>query len=394
MNRIKVVHLVYSFELGGIESLLVDLLSGLDKDKFDVHLIVLTSDKTRMVEYLKSVTVHLLDYKTTNIKKIKNLYPSLISLAGLLKEINPAIIHSHLAATSFLFIAIALKISKAKVKHIRTVHTTGMLFNEKKTYKEKLMLLQDKIAMRISKPYLVSISKSVQKNNLKYFKNCMAGERLIYNGIDLNLFDSKYCTAVKNDFGIQDSASVVTYISRIDYGKNHDFLLEIWAEVIKENPQAVLCIAGDGPLKMKCIEKAEELKISKNVIFLGRITKVVELLNVTDIAVFPSSYEGFSIVMLEKLAMGLPVIASDIEPFKEIMKNNEEGYLISLTNKNRFIDKLIYLLSNKDTCKIMSEKARVTAANYSIGNTVKQHEDIYFKLLAYNTKRNQGMLNV
>ena len=125
--------------------------------------------------------------------------------------------------------------------------------------------------------------------------------------------------------------------------------------------------------------KKKDLKDS--IIFLGSISNVAELLSISDLAVFPSSFEGFSLVFLEKFAMSVPVVASDIEAFKEIGNDGENCFLVSLQDKDLYEKRLIELCKYEGLRKKMGNSARQRAMEFDIYKCIDSYEKYYKKSL-------------
>lgn len=386
MKKIKLVHIVYSFELGGIETLLLSLLNRLDKDKYEIHLITLTNDKLALISSLDTnVKVHSLDYTSKKLKSFNGLYKGLKDLVKLLKIIKPMIIHNHLTSYYLLFVLIGMKLSNLKLKHFRTIHTAGSFYGDQSTIISKLRLYIEQVSMKNIETHLISVSKTVHKNNILYFQKFVKDIKLISNGVDMNKYNkNNFNHIAKNNFRIESNKVVITYVARVTDGKNHDLLIDIFIDVSKEVPNAILVIAGDGELR-NVLEQKVKSKYIENIIFLGAINNIPELLSITDIGVFPSSFEGFGLVMLEKLAMKLPIVASDIEPFREIVKDKESAFLVSLDDKKKFVESIVALCKDEKLKEKMGEQAYLAAKKFSIENTIKEHDEYYNMCLSEET---------
>ena len=278
-----------------------------------------------------------------------------------------------------LLISLAIRSLDKNFLHFRTVHTAGLFYENQKTLLNKFRLLIEKIATKINQTYLIGISNVVHKNNIKYFKPYAQDMKLIYNGIDLNKFNKENYNSTKNDFGIKNEDIVVSYVARLDNGKNHLFLIDIWKNIKTQIPNAKLCFAGDGILKEQLQKEVKNNCLEESIIFLGSILNVSELLAISDLAVFPSSFEGFSLVMLEKFAMSLPVVASNIEAFKEIGKDGENCFLVSLEDKELYRKRIIELCENKQLRKQIGANARFRAIEFDIKKCIVSHEEYYSK---------------
>lgn len=381
-KKIKILHIVYSLDLGGIESLLIELLNRFDKEKFEIHLVILTCDKCRLINRVNNVQIHILPYEySTILKGLKQSVSMIKDLTELLNKIQPDVVHNHLDAVNLLYIVIAMRISSIEAAHIRTIHTAGSIYSPDKNNRQKLRLYIDKIAMWAHKAHVVSISKIVYKNTEFYYRKLYKSNNLIYNGIDLHRFNPNQVISRKSDFNISNDCLVTVYVARFSKGKNQKYLIDLWKEVIKEAPKAKLYLCGDGPLLDECKKRVQELQLANNIVFLGVVSDIEKLLSISDLAVFPSLFEGFSIVLLEKLAMSLPVVASNIAPFREVINNGENSILVDLSNRNQYISSIVNLLNNSEERLSMGKKARQTAQNYSIDKTVESYENLYFNCL-------------
>lgn len=386
--KIKLVHIVQSFEVGGIETLVLDLLNGIDKEKYDVHIIILTNKKVRLVASLDTkVTKHIMNYNPEKLRSFLGLISGFVNLIKILKNINADIVHNHVTSTYLMFIMLAMRVSGFKSIHVRTIHTTGDFYAEQKSITDKLRLLSEKIIMRVIQTNLISVSNNVYKNNIFYFKNIVKDIITIPNGVNFNKYNQNNFKHIsKNDFQIEEDKLVISYVARIENGKNHDLLINIFEEVIKEIPHAILTIAGNGSLLETLKQKVKEKNIEKNIMFLGSIHNVPELLYITDIGVFPSSFEGFSLVMLEKLAMKLPVVASDIEAFRSIVIDQKSAFLVSLENKKKFTECIVSLCKDEKLREKIGEQGYISIQKFSIENTIRKHDEYYVKCIKKGNK--------
>jgi glycosyltransferase involved in cell wall biosynthesis len=136
---------------------------------------------------------------------------------------------------------------------------------------------------------------------------------LLFYGIDLQPFREPIKREdVRRDLNISRNTVVVGHVGRFYSQKNHSFLLDIAAAVVQIMPNVVFLLVGDGPLRNTMEAKARDLKISEHVRFLGVRKDISRLMRgAMDIFLFPSSYEGLPLVLLEAQASGLPCLISD-----------------------------------------------------------------------------------
>ena len=139
------------------------------------------------------------------------------------------------------------------------------------------------------------------------------GVTVMPNAIDTAKFarDPQARAALREEVGIGPDAFVVGHVGRFMYQKNHSFLIEIFAAVLKERPDAVLLLVGEGELMEDVRKKAEALGIEKSVVFTGARRDVHRLYSAMDVFCLPSFYEGMPLVAWEAQAAGLPCVFSD-----------------------------------------------------------------------------------
>lgn len=151
---------------------------------------------------------------------------------------------------------------------------------------------------------------------------------VIQNAIDPTVytFSKEKREKVRAQLGLTDEL-VVGHVGRFFNQKNHMFLLEVFFEITKREPNAKLMLVGDGDDFQRVQEKARELKIQNNVMFLGVRSDVADLMQAMDVFVFPSLYEGLPVTMVEAQAAGLPCVISDGVSPECILTNDLVGVL-------------------------------------------------------------------
>lgn len=140
--------------------------------------------------------------------------------------------------------------------------------------------------------------------------------KVVRNAIDVDAyaFNAERRERVRCELCIGEDVLVVGHVGRFTQAKNHAFILNVFAEILKLRPNAVLMLAGDGELRVEVERNAETLGISSNVIFLGVRSDVADLMQAMDVFLMPSRYEGLPFVLVEAQAAGLPCLISDSIP--------------------------------------------------------------------------------
>ena len=197
----------------------------------------------------------------------------------------------------------------------------------------------------------------------------------IHNGVDLNVYkyDEENRRKVRREFGIADEQLVIGHIGRFNQQKNHKFLIEVFSEVLKQKPNALLMLVGDGEKKNEIKEQIKSLGIEESVIFTGIRSDVPALLSAMDVLVFPSFYEGMPNTVIEAQATGLPCVIADTIT-EEAGITECVRYKALTTSAKEWAYIAVSLLENSRICY----NAKVKHVGYDIDSCVKQFMKLTF----------------
>lgn len=202
---------------------------------------------------------------------------------------------------------------------------------------------------------------------------------VIHNGFDNNRFIGKE-SHVRQELNISQDAIIIVMISRFSPGKDYKTLINAANILLFKKTHVYFFLVGDGPDKER-MERLITGEHSDNIIFLGQRKDVEEILLGSDIGVLLNdtdiSKEGLSNSIMEYMAAGLPVVATDAGGNPELIIDNESGFLIENKDKEQLIDRLGQLISSNELRKKMGDKAQERIKNkFSLSNFVEKHEEI------------------
>jgi glycosyltransferase involved in cell wall biosynthesis len=366
----NIFYVIDSFKIGGREFVVSSLANNINKDCYDVTIIVLNEEKhNSFYDLRENVNIHFVNKSKNNRGGIYFL-KTIFKLRSYIKKKKPDIIHTHIFYFDLLIVAFAS--FGIKIRFFQTIHTSGLYYTNKGIV-NYLRLLIEKFAYCIMRNIvLVSISQSVDINIRHNFSNLKC--QLIYNGIDIRKFKHlKTKAELRSLYDLPQNKSIIIYLSRIDHGKNHDYIIK---QIKNDYENAIFLFVGDGVLSKEIKTLVEKYNIHQKVILWGASNKVEDLLNLSDIAIFPSSFEGFSIVLLELLASQLPVLVSNIAPFREIINDSENGLIFDFESNN-FNDKLNMLVNDAKLCEKLKENGFKTVLRFDNSEMVKKHQLMY-----------------
>jgi glycosyltransferase involved in cell wall biosynthesis len=206
--------------------------------------------------------------------------------------------------------------------------------------------------------------------------------KVIYNGIDAEYFkpgNEKW--VCRKQIEIQKSHFVVTIVANYHKIKGIDYFIKAASLIAREIPNSKFVIIGDGKEKDNLMRLAIDLGILQKMISTGNISNVKNYLAASDIYISSSLTEGFSNSILEAMAMGLPVIATDVGGNREAVADGKCGFLVPPQDFQKIASKTIQLHRNPDMRMKMGIKSReIVEERFTLERMVKEHEELYTSL--------------
>ncbi|CAC9976408.1 MULTISPECIES: glycosyltransferase [Flavobacterium] len=353
----KVLQIITSLSIGGAEKLIVDSVPLYQAKGIEMDVLSINNRKTPFWEKLEKNSNGKVSGLTS--KSIYN--PFLIfKIIPYLKKYD--VVHLHLFPTLY-WVVIAKCISFSKVKLVYTEHSTNNRRRDMVLFKFVDKIIYKKLQK------IVCITLGV-KNNLKEHLKFNKNMQVINNGIDTkkfnnvdNITDFKFFE--KEDFKLIQVSSFRKQKDQATLIRS----LKLLPEVVK------LILVGDGPLIENNKVLAEELGIKERVVFLGNRYDIPELLKYSDVVILSSEWEGFGLAIVEGMASGKPVIASNIDGIKEIVKDH--GLLFEKGNEKELEILVRKLLEDNDFYQKNARQCLLRSNDFSINKMIDQYIEIY-----------------
>jgi glycosyltransferase involved in cell wall biosynthesis len=200
---------------------------------------------------------------------------------------------------------------------------------------------------------------------------------VIPNGVDTSKFaPSQHVVAIRRELGIDESAPVAGIVAALRPEKNHELFLEMARRVMRQLPAARFLIVGDGLCRSNLEQRAVEMGVASNVLFVGSRDDVPRLLAAMDVFVLTSHMEANPISILEAMSVGRPVVATDVGSIHEAVRNGETGHLVPAGDAGQLVDRVLELFHDRPRCTAMGTAAR---------NSVVQHWSLDSMVQGYET---------
>lgn len=356
---IRVLHVVTYMGRGGLETMIMNYYRHIDRDKVQFDFLVhrdFEADYDSEILELGGKIYHIPPLNPVSIKYLKCL-DDFFS-----KHKEYRIVHSHLDCMA----GIPLKYAKKNNVPVRIAHAHSS--SQTKDSKYLLKLLFKKNILKFS-TQLFACAEMAGKwmfNTSKFV--------VLNNAIDTHqyIYNPEVRTKIRNELCIGKDKLVIGHVGRFAVPKNHKLLLEIFAEILKNEFDAVLLLVGDGELRTELETKAKHLGILEKTIFTGLREDVNEILQAMDVFVFPSIYEGLPVSLVEAQAAGLPCIISDKVPME--CKKTKLVYQMNLTDSTELWANRIVELSKKTRVNTYED---IKKAGFDIVENAKWLENFY-----------------
>lgn len=270
-----------------------------------------------------------------------------INLYRYLKKNRYHIVHTHNSKAGFIG-RLSAKLAGVPVI-IHTVH--GFAFHDQEPLWRRMLFRNLERMASTCCDRMIFISRPLIDWALK--EKITSTEKIvkIYSGIELDRFkpvsdDEKKQAKIR--WGINPDDPVAGIVSKLWEGKGHKILIKAFKELTKDLKKAKLFIVGEGYLEDELRSYAKELGISESIVFTGFRFNVSEVMACFDISVLPSFFEGMGRVLIEAMAMKIPVVASNVGGIPDIVKENKNGILVPPGNVSELSEAMKKLLTNPE----------------------------------------------
>jgi glycosyltransferase involved in cell wall biosynthesis len=352
----KVIQIMPEFGLAGAETMCENLCYELIKDGIDVKVISLYNFHSAITERMETAGI-----KIWYLGKKKGFDPTIFGkLYQILKKEKPDCIHTHRYVMRYAIPMAVLAGIKGKV---HTVHNIAQKENTIKGIKI------NRILYKYYNVIPVALSKIIRDTITEVYDIPKRKIPVIFNGINL-----EHCIP-KKEYSFGERIALI-HIGRFQDVKNHRLLIDAFDELAKKYPNLYLQLIGDGELQGKLMEYASKLPSSEHIRFEGLKQNVYPYLSKADIFVLPSKYEGMPMTLIEAMGTGLPIVASRVGGIPDMIKDGEEGLLIT-PDKEHLVNAVDQLLTNEKLRSHLGKKALTRSRDFSSEIMAKKYEELY-----------------
>ena len=374
MNILFTIRYFYPF-IGGTEKQALALASSLVKRGVNVKIITSRFER-KWPKHEIMDEVEVVRLFSPRIKILGALL-FLFCLAGYLikNRKNFSLIHTfQIGYTSSLSIVLAILLRKPSVIKLPSSGWGGDIQRARKTICGKIFLFVAKRATRIN-TLSTTMEQELKKEAVEPSRLCS-----IINGVDLLRYNEiKEKGQLRKILGLSNKKTII-YTGRLSVEKGVDFLIHSYSKV-REEIACQLIIIANGPERENVVQLLDHCNVSESVLLIEEVDDIASYLNVSDVFVLPSRFEGLSNSLLEAMACGLPVISTRVGGSIDIIKNGINGLLIDVDNEEQLTQAISKVLNDPLQGIEMGRNARKTIEeSYDLNKITDRYLELYKKL--------------
>ncbi|MCX6812343.1 MAG: glycosyltransferase family 4 protein [Candidatus Berkelbacteria bacterium] len=365
MKKIKLIQVIADSAVGGGPKHLLGILKHIEKSKFDILLIAPRGWLTREATKIAGVKVQVIDFKSKfDLASLTKLKKNIAEFRSSFDPFGPIFIHAHGPRAGW-FCRFAVRSGERFFYTEHLWNEDFELANFANDFFQKRGLKL--ICRRADK--VIAVSKSVEK--------FLAG----------GICDSKKIVVIPNGVEIVEGKKnadenqkeiIIGTIGALNKQKGQIYLVRVMPRILQSFPRARLEIIGEGPERKNLAAEIDRLGLESKIQLLGRQNQPEKFLKTWKVFVLPSLSETFGITILESFQAEVPVVASNVGGVGEIIKNNENGILVSPADSDRLAKAIMLILTEKKLRDLVIKSALVSLkTNYDWNKIITDLEKIY-----------------
>jgi glycosyltransferase involved in cell wall biosynthesis len=369
-HKIKILYVVGTFRIGGAEKHIVQLLKGIDREKFEPAVCCIQKQGAYL-PIVEGLGIPILDLglrKYYSLKAVRRFF----FLVRHIRKNKYDIVHTFLFLAN-VYGALAAYLARGP-KIVISIRSMNLFFKARHIWTSRFIgRLADRITV---------VSEQVRHHVLKREKLNPRKISVIHNGVDPDsLRGAPDREEKRKEIGIEKADPVLSCVANLHEKKGHRYLITALPGLIEEFPSLCLLLIGEGEYRAAIERQVNALNLNGHVKFLGRRRDVPELLDITDLFVLPSLEEGMSNALLEAMAMGKPTIVTDVGGNPDVVVDGETGLLVPVKNGRAIKNALQTLLRDRERTAAMGRKGRERIRkSFTYRQIIEKNQAVYLAL--------------
>ena len=371
-KRIKIVHIAQA--AGGVDRYLKMLFKYMDSTLFGN--ILICSDDFKADDYKNIVDdfVHVEMHREISINDLS----AAAKIRKLIKKYDPDIVYTHSSKAGAIG-----RLADIGLRNRCIYNPHGWAFNMKVSplKKEMYIIIEKMAAVFCSK--IICISGAEKRSALK--KRICRDPKLqvIYNGVDVDEYDKRSKGAIdRADLNIPEDSVVIGMVGRVSQQKAPDVFIRA-AKLIKEKePKAYFVIVGNGDMETDVHRYAKDNDLEDSLLITGWVDSPLDYVELFDVALLLSRWEGFGLALPEYMMAGKPTVASNVDAIPDIIEDHVNGLLVPPEDEDAAYHAVMEILSDKELREILIQNGlKDVHTRFNVKRVAKEHEELFNSLV-------------
>lgn len=360
----KIMFFLFSLSGGGAERTIINIVNNLDKDNYDV-LLVLGTKKNNDYNMLLNNNIEI---KVLNCSKLRYC---IFKLAKSIRKEKPDILFSTINANNIVALLAKILSFKSVFAVVREANNRTQAGKVTKLNKQITKILYNKVADKI-----VALSNGVKKDLVTNFLIKKHKVHVIYNPVEVDKIKEQSRETIKENIKSNEEKLIIA-VGRLVEQKDFQSLIRAFS-IVSTNIDSKLLILGKGPQEKKLIELSTKLGVRDKVWFLGFKTNPYKYMAKADLFILTSKWEGFGHVIVEAMATGTPVISTNCKSGpEEILQGDRYGILVPVGDYQTLAQKIFAMLENDDLRQYYVLNGYKRSKDFNAKQIVKKYELIF-----------------
>lgn len=346
----RILHLISSLHVGGAGRLLVTNAAGIQRHGFESHVAYLTP----RADLVPELQAWGLDPVGLDHKRRLDGPRTVARLVRLIRQHRIDLVHTHLLLDRVLG-GLAAALCRRPV--ITTLHTggEGQRLRGRHRFEDWVGRLQTR--------RFLAVSEAVAAFQIE--TRGLPAERIevLHSGVSVERFDRELdpdrAVTLRRELGLGSADPVLVHVGRLAREKGQRYLIPMMRHVVERWPRTALLLVGEGDERREIDTRAQSLGLDRSVVLAGTRSDVPEILALADVFCFPSEPgEGLGLALLEAMAAGKPVVASDVPALAEVVADRRSGFLVPVGDSEALAAAVLDLLAHPDRGRAMGRAGR------------------------------------
>ena len=368
---LRILHITPTLTVGGAEQMATHLMVGLAKSHSVGAVGLFPAAQSAVEQRLAQAAIPI-----WHLNKRAGFDPRMFAaLNRVFREFRPDVVHTHMAVQRYVF---PVLLRHRSVVAIHTMHNLAQHETDALgRLVHRLAFRNQVLPIGISQEVSASVKRIYGLECKAIIPNCIPVENYRHNPEDRLQW--------RQQNGLSPEAVVFTCVGRLEPQKNPLLLLEAFAEL--KDARAHLVLSGDGSLRERIEAYVERHQLGKRVHLIGKQNNVPSILAASDIFALSSNWEGNPLAVMEAMAAGLPVIATEVGGVPELVQSGEQGWLVPAGDRLGFTAAMKNLLEDAETRQAMGRAAQTRAMReFRVERMVEGYANLYREMVSRGTQ--------